>query len=107
LTATPYNNKPEDIFNLIKLFQIPKASTLHTEQLLSQEFSELEREYKKIYDADKQATEQNDHKKREETKHKAKELSQRIKHLISPVVIRRSRIDLEKRNMYRLDLEKQ
>jgi len=107
LTATPYNNKPEDIFNLIKLFQIPKASTLHTEQLLSQEFSELEREYKKIYDADKKATEQNDHKQREETKHKAKELSQRIKHLISPVVIRRSRIDLEKRNMYRLDLEKQ
>jgi len=107
LTATPYNNKPQDIFNLIKLFQIPKASTLHTQQLLSQEFNELEREYKKIYDADKKATEEYNDEKRQEIKIKAKELSKRIKHLIAPVVIRRSRIDLETRNLYKQDLQKQ
>jgi superfamily II DNA or RNA helicase len=32
LSATPFNNRPEDIFSLIKLFQIPLHSSIHRKQ---------------------------------------------------------------------------
>ena len=30
LTATPYNNRPQDLFALVKLFQTPSRSTINT-----------------------------------------------------------------------------
>ena len=41
LSATPFNNKPQDIFNLIKLFQIPTKSSLQNVEKLSDQFKEL------------------------------------------------------------------
>ena len=38
LSATPYNNKPSDVFNLMKLFQIPTKSTIQTTENLMDEF---------------------------------------------------------------------
>ena len=44
LSATPFNNKPQDIFNMIKLFQIPTKSSLQTIENLSDEFKDLIKE---------------------------------------------------------------
>ena len=49
LTATPYSNKPDDIYNLIRLFQIPEKTTLRNINNLGGQFEELIREYNKAY----------------------------------------------------------
>ena len=41
LTATPFNNKPQDIFAMIRLFQIPAKSTIRTVDNLAKRFKEL------------------------------------------------------------------
>jgi len=102
LTATPFNNSPEDIFNLIKLFQIPKKSTIQTSKLLTYEFQTLIKEYNKI-----RADEKEKKLSKQELKTKLNDISSKIKSLIYPVVIRRSRVDLEKREDFKKDLAKQ
>jgi FtsZ-binding cell division protein ZapB len=87
---------------LIKLFQIPKKSTIQTGKLLIYEFQELIKEYNKIRKDEK------DKKiKKDDLKRKLEEISAKIKFLIYPVVIRRSRVDLEKIETYKKDLENQ
>ncbi len=100
LTATPYNNKPQDIFSLIKLFQIPARSTLQTVDNLSYRFKELIKEYKEIDQARKKKE-----KTKEELKADIKLVASKIRNLISPLMIRRSRIDLEVIKEYKKDLE--
>lgn len=41
LTATPFNNRPEDIYSMLKLFQIPSKSTLKTVENLGAAFKDL------------------------------------------------------------------
>ena len=48
LSATPYNNKPQDTFNMIKLFQIPTKTSIQTIENLSEEFKLLITEYRKL-----------------------------------------------------------
>jgi len=48
LSATPFNNQPQDIFSMIKLFQIPTRSTIQTVDNLSYQFRKLVAEYKEI-----------------------------------------------------------
>lgn len=97
LTATPFNNKPQDIFAIISLFQIATKSTIRTVDNLANRFKELVIEYKKIRDI----------KKEEEKKVKIKRIADKIRDVIFPVVVRRSRIDLKKNKKYKKDLEKQ
>jgi hypothetical protein len=102
LTATPFNNAPKDIFNLIKLFQIPKKSTITSSSILTFEFRKLQKDYLKLRDLQKQ-----NKIKPKQLEKKLNEISSSIKKLISPVVIRRSRVDLEKNLAFKADLEKQ
>ncbi len=102
LTATPYNNKPQDIFSLIKLFQIPARSTLQTVDNLSYRFKELINEYKGIDRARKKGG-----KSKEELENNVKSVASKIRNLISPLMIRRSRIDLKIIKEYKKDLETQ
>lgn len=83
LSATPFNNKPEDIFALINLFQIPGYSTLKSVNNLSKSMRGIIDEYKKI--------KENDENKLE----KYKNISKQIRNIIKEVVIRRNRKDLE------------
>ncbi len=46
LTATPFNNRPEDIYSMLKLFQIPSKSTLKTVENLGAAFKDLISRYK-------------------------------------------------------------
>ncbi len=102
LTATPFNNRPQDVFAMIKLFQIPSKSTIRTVDNLSFHFSEAVKEYKDI------------NKKRvkksisaHELHRRVNDLAAKIRFILEPVVIRRSRLDLDKIDAYRQDLDKQ
>lgn len=102
LTATPYNNRPQDIFSMIKLFQIPSKSTIQTVDNLAFQFKELVKEYKSIYKSQKEKTE-------DETtiKNRIEILTKTLRHILSPLIIRRSRIDLNEIEEYSEDLDKQ
>lgn len=102
LTATPFNNDPKDIFAMIKLFQIPAKSTIQTVDSLSIRFKVLIKEYKDIKKSQKE------HKQEEEViKQRIKKLAEQIRDLLAPLLIRRSRLDLQAIKSYRDDLEKQ
>jgi len=97
LTATPFNNKPQDIFSMVKLFQIPARSTIRTVDNLSNKFRELVIRYKKIKNIEKD----------DEQKQEIQEVAQEIRSILDPLVIRRSRVDLDKISRYKQDLQKQ
>ena len=98
LTATPFNNKPSDIFSLVKLFQIPTRSTLQITTNLLVSFERINKKHKQII---------NNNKKTGGTKEDLKELSEEVRNIIEPIVIRRSRIDLKTIKAYDNDLKKQ
>ncbi len=100
LTATPFNNRPQDIFAMISLFQIPSKSTIRTVDNLSMQFRELVKEYKDI-NKDRQKKKAT-HK---ELEYRITELSKKIRNILEPVTIRRSRIDLENIKKYKDDIE--
>ena len=102
LTATPFNNKPQDIYSMIRLFQIPSKSTLKTVDNLGREFRELIKQYKEL------TKEQKDGKLTDtEIRQQVDIIAGRIRSIIAPLVIRRSRIDLKTISAYRTDLKKQ
>jgi superfamily II DNA or RNA helicase len=102
LTATPYNNRPQDVYSLLKLFQIPGKSTLKNIDNLGTHFEALIAEYNKVEKlAKKSDSELNRFNKT------SREIANKILNIISPVVIRRSRKDLEIISRYKKDLEKQ
>ena len=100
LTATPYNNRPQDLFALIKLFQTPSRSTINTVENLGMEFREAIARYNVLQKEGKK-------KITASIKKELDTLSERLRRLISPVIIRRSRIDLQEVDEYRKDLELQ
>jgi len=99
LTATPFNNRPQDIFSMIKLFQIPSKSTIQTVDNLSYQFRDLIIEYKKIQKEQRESTIEES-----EVTQRISALSDKIRDIISPIMIRRSRIDLETIQEYKDDL---
>lgn len=102
LTATPFNNRPEDIYAMLKLFQIPSKSTLKTVENLGMAFKELISQFKKLVEAQRKGD-----KTPNEVGQEAEDIAKRIRSIISPLVVRRSRLDLEEIPEYREDLERQ
>ena len=102
LSATPFNNEPDDIFNLIKLFQIPSNPTIHTRKWLINDFRDLQNKYKEIR---KEQREKNMNEA--ESFNKIKSLSEDIRQIIWPVIVRRSRVDLQEVQSYKDNLAKQ
>lgn len=102
LTATPFNNTPSDIYAMVSLFQIPSRSTLQAVSNLGAVFKDLMAKYKKMQ-SDMQRGLLTD----AELKVKIGEISKQIRTIIEPLVVRRSRIDLQKISVYRKDLETQ
>lgn len=99
LTATPFNNQPADIYSMIKLFQIPTRSTLQTVDNLGHSFREMIALYKNL---------KKDQKERKisdaEVNVKIESIGKQIRDIISPLIIRRSRIDLKTIPEYNKDL---
>ena len=102
LSATPFNNKPQDIFNMTKLFQVPSRSTIQTIDNLSENFKELIKEYNSLK---KIITKTPDNLKK--IKDKKDLIATEIRSILSPIVIRRSRLDLMQIDRYKKDLDLQ
>ena len=100
LTATPYNNRPQDLFAMVKLFQTPSRSTIHSVDNLSFRFHELITEYRILEKKGKKDMS-------DRIKNDLKNLSQELRLLIEPIIIRRSRIDLQQIKEYADDLKSQ
>jgi ERCC4-related helicase/HKD family nuclease len=97
ITATPLNNRPEDIRNQIYLFQDSKQSTLEIGNI-QHFFRPLIEDYRKIRSI-------NDKKKiAQEVKRIYDEI--RIK-VLQPLIVRRTRTDLRETEEYKIDIQQQ
>jgi len=117
LSATPFNNRPSDLFALLKLFTIPKKSTIVLDEDLEKRFQNYEIEFRKLAYI-KNYWNSPDEKRRkrarryykelfgekvttltpahiEKVKQRAKLLARQIRAVLEPVVIRRNRLDLK------------
>ena len=117
LSATPFNNTPADIFSLLKLFVVPGKSKISLDDDLASRFRAYNSAFKKLSNI-RRDYKSPDKKKRnraiadyesmfEDKKvdlHKIKErvkyVSNSIRQVIEPVLIRRNRIDLKKDPVY-------
>lgn len=114
LTATPFNNKPSDIFALLKLFTIPKKSTIVFDEDLKSKFEEYESLFNKLSYIKNHYNSPNKKKKEralnyykeifgknnveveiDNVKTETKDLARHIRSILEPVVIRRNRLDLK------------
>ena len=118
LTATPFNNSPADIFSLLKLFIIPGLSGITIENNLEGLFRGYNYRFKKLSEILKNYNSGDPAKRDKAEKEYIKTLGEeppvnpqlvrdesaklaaKIKEVISPVVIRRNRLDLEKDHLY-------
>jgi len=96
ISATPLNNRPQDIENQLYLFQDRRNSTLENIRNLQEYFKPINEQYKKL------ASEKKLNIK------KLKALFQKLRDdVVEPLVIRRTRTDIENNKEYLEDLEKQ
>ncbi len=123
LTATPFNNTPADIFSLLKLFMVPGQSGITLQENLEGLFRHYHYQFARLNDILKNYNSRNqkqveraqklyreliedklpvDPKKvRAETK----QLANKVKNVIAPVVIRRNRIDLKTDHQYSKEID--
>lgn len=93
LSATPLNNRPQDIENQLYLFQDRRNSSLENIRNLQDYFKPINEQYKKLSTAKKLNIE------------KLKRLFQKLRDdVIEPLVIRRTRTDLIKNDEYLADM---
>lgn len=112
LTATPFNNRPSDIFAMLKLFTIPKKSSIIFDENLEYRFWEYENTFKKL--AYIRSYHNSSDKKRRDRARKyfyevfqskdidisrveelARKIAKEIRAILEPIVIRRNRLDLK------------
>lgn len=95
ISATPLNNRPEDLYHQIQLFQDVRRSTISGPNL-QKVFAPILREYKKIISD------------REPDLSRIGELYAELRErVIYPITVRRTRTDLERYEKYKLDLADQ
>jgi superfamily II DNA or RNA helicase len=97
ITATPLNNRPEDIRNQIYLFQDSKQSTLEIGNL-QHFFRPLIEDYKKI------KKEKDNKKIAQEVKRIYGEIRSKV---LQPLIVRRTRTDLRFTEEYKKDIQQQ
>ena len=121
LTATPFNNKPSDIFSLLKLFLIPGKSNLTLDSDIEERFYYYDKRFKDLLSIKKDYASPEE-KKRTRARNQyrkifdstsidstciqdeIKKISNEIKGIIAPVVIRRNRLDLQKDAEYKKEI---
>ena len=110
LTATPFNNRPSDIFSLLKLFIIPQRSSITLDENVLYSFKKFEREFeklsyiKKYHNAGESKREKANKYYEEifgtsaldlsEVERRIREIGKEVREIIQPVTIRRNRLDL-------------
>jgi len=113
LTATPFNNTPADIFSLLKLFIVPGKSSITIADDLERTFNSYNYKFKNLSFILKNYQSTDDKKREKAEKYylnyfgqlpvkpqlvraEVSKMAGHIKSIISPVVIRRNRLDLLK-----------
>ena len=107
LSATPFNNDPKDIYALIKLFTTPGQSTLKTVENLSMSFHQLFKNYRKLRKNMRRSGKKDDEESIPEVSTQGSEIANELRKMIEPLVIRRSRRDLDEIEVYKKDLKEQ
>lgn len=122
LTATPFNNRPGDILALLKLFIIPKKSSITLESNLVDQFKGFKgafdrlgyiKKYWDSLDIAKKNKAQNHYKALFEediidlkkVSKRAHFLAKKIRAVIEPVTIRRNRLDLQNHPFYKNEVK--
>ncbi len=112
LSATPFNNSPADVFSLLKLFIVPGASGITIEADLEGRFNAYNYRFKRLSNILKNHNSDNQEKREKAKKDYIKmfgdseleitrvkadvaKMANDIKNIITPVVIRRNRLDLK------------
>ena len=96
ISATPLNNRPQDIENQLYLFQDRRSSTLENIRNLQEYFKPINEKYKRLA-----------HESVLDIK-KLKSLFQKLRNdVVEPLVIRRTRTDIENNKEYLDDLDAQ
>ncbi|MFZ2975399.1 MAG: helicase-related protein [Candidatus Moraniibacteriota bacterium] len=106
LSATPFNNDPKDIYALIKLFSTPGQSTIRTVENLSMSFHMLFKRYKAVRRNLRKNTNDNENED-SDVKKELHSIADELRKMIEPLIIRRSRLDLDEIEEYREDLKAQ
>ncbi|MDU8885205.1 helicase-related protein [Yeosuana sp. MJ-SS3] len=123
LSATPFNNSPADVFSLLKLFIIPGASGITIEADLEGRFNAYNYRFKRLSNILKNHDSNNPEKRRKAERDYDKmfglplpidlaivrgnvnSMANDIKNVITPVVIRRNRLDLKTDFEYKNEIE--
>ena len=122
LTATPFNNKPEDVLAIIKLFIIPKKSSITLDNNLVDLFRYFDSVFKILGFIGKYHASIDKEKRRKaaeyykslfeedninltKVKKKTHYIAKQIRHVIEPITIRRNRLDLEKNPYYKEEVK--
>ena len=103
VSATPLNNRPQDIANQLYLFQDKRKSTIDSHPNLESFFASINKKYKEIIG-----------KKENESELTANELlelerlSKRVRdNILREVMVRRTRTDIQTNKTYKKDLQEQ
>ncbi|MEA1987350.1 MAG: helicase-related protein [Candidatus Marinimicrobia bacterium] len=123
LTATPFNNSPADIFSLLKLFLIPGQSGITLEPDLEGRFNSYNYRFRNLSYILKNHNSSKEEKRKNSERYYTKmfglkspinlsivkenvnEMAQDIKNVITPVIIRRNRIDLRTDFEYKKEIQ--
>ncbi|AEE14725.1 helicase domain-containing protein [Thermodesulfobium narugense DSM 14796] len=123
LTATPFNNKPSDIFSLLKLFVIPKKSSITLTDNIEMKFDLFSKQFEMLSYIKKYLN-SSDSKKRDKAIFYNKilfgtdridvrkvdflvhSIAKEIKDVIEPIIIRRNRLDLAENPNYSSEVGK-
>jgi len=97
VTATPLNNKPEDIRNQIYLFQDSKNSTL--------EIGNLQHFFRPLIDKYNKLKKEKDHAI---IAREVRKIYDKIRHkVLEPIIVRRTRTDIQEHERYKIDIKEQ
>ncbi len=123
LTATPFNNSPADIFSLLKLFLIPGESGITIEPDLEGRFNSYNFRFKNLaFILKNYNSHKSDKRKKSEklytkmlgiklpidisiVKNNVAVMANDIKNIITPVIIRRNRLDLRSDFEYKQEIQ--
>lgn len=105
ISATPLNNRPQDLANQLYLFQHKRKSTIDSFPNLESFFAKVDKEYKEIIKKDH---ENNEVRLTPEQLAKLKALSNRVREsILREVMVRRTRTDIQTIPRYKKDIAEQ
>ena len=123
LTATPFSNSPADIFSLLKLFLVPGKSGITIEDNLEGLFSAYNFRFRQLNEIMKYYNSDDPKKSKkaeqlyveligddlpvdiDKVRRETQRLANKLKNIISSVVIRRNRLDLKKDRQYSQEVD--